>query len=510
MASPLHTLGVAIILAFLVYHYIIYPTFLSPLSKIPNAHFTCPIHPLWMWWKRRGGREGVHSIFSAHQRKGPVVRLGPNEVSVASLDGLRQIYVGGFGKPKWYAEQFMNYETPNLVSMVSPKDHAGRRRMLSHVYSKSYLLNSKDMQVLSSAIIFDRLFPILEAAAQDSKPLDLYQANRALGADFMSAFVFGLTNSTNLTCNTTERQEFFHNHDELLRNPAEKGKARQEIEGYGLELCQAANALLRRPSAKMKSSTTASTEPVVYAQLYSRLPKESLKTNAAISPALASETLDHFVAGPEGTRTTLTFLQWELSKRPALQARLRNELFTLDPPVQPTFRTHPNSPNGQVTQRLPSFQALDALPLLDAIVQETLRLYPASQAPQFRITPPGGCTLEKRFYVPGGVRIGTAVFCMHRNEDIFPNASSWEPERWMKEQDSARLKEMRRWFWAFGSGPRTCTGRYFVVLVMKILIAAIYTNYTTSIVDDEGMEQEDTFLGHPVGEKLVLRLSSVV
>jgi len=45
---------------------------------------------------------------------------------------------------------------------------------------------------------------------------------------------------------------------------------------------------------------------------------------------------------------------------------------------------------------------------------------------------------------------------------------------------------------------------------MKLLVAAIYTNYTTSIVDDEGMEQADRFLGHPVGEKLVLKLSSVL
>src|SRR5689334_1339151 len=139
--AALSIVGVAFLLAFLLYHYIIYPAFLSPFSKIPNAHFTCSVSPIWMKWKRRGGREGIQSIFTAHQRKGPVVRLGPNEVSVASLEGLRQIYVGGFGKPKWYAEQFMHYGTPNMVSMASPKDHAERRRMLSHIYSKSYLLH---------------------------------------------------------------------------------------------------------------------------------------------------------------------------------------------------------------------------------------------------------------------------------------------------------------------------------------------------------------------------------
>lgn len=44
---------------------------------------------------------------------------------------------------------------------------------------------------------------------------------------------------------------------------------------------------------------------------------------------------------------------------------------------------------------------------------------------------------------------------------------------------------------------------------MKLVIAALYTNYTTSIIDDQGMEQEDAFLGHPVGEKLLLKLKSV-
>jgi hypothetical protein len=461
----LSALGVAIILAFLGYRYIIYPVFICPLSKIPNAHFTAPVCPLWMWWNRRGGCEGTRSIFLAHQHKGPIVRLGPNEVSVASVDGLRQIYVGGFTKPKWYAEQFMNYGLPNLVSMVSPKDHADRRRALSHIYSKSYLHNSKDMRVFSSVIIFDRLFPILEPTAQGDLPLDLYQVNRALGSDFLSAYIFGLPNSTNTTCDATERRELFCKIDALFRNLSDDGKARQEVEARGFELCQAANVLLQQPSLSQGNTTPLSTEPVVFALLQSHLPK-SPKANVAINPAIASETLDHFLAGGEGTKTTLTFLQWELSKRPSLQARLRNELSTLDPPIKPSSRMQADSSRHQEAQPLPSFQTLDALPLLDAIVRESLRVYPASQAPQFRITPPAGCTIEERFHVPGGVRISTAVFCMHRNEDVFSNASSWEPDRWIQKQDSARLEEMKRWFWAFGSGPRTCIGRHFVVLGM--------------------------------------------
>jgi cytochrome P450 len=456
-------LGVSIILVLLAYRYILYPAFLSPLSRIPNAHFTVSFCPLWMWWKRRGGREGTGSIFAAHRQKGPIVRLGPNEVSVASVDGLRQIYTGGFRKPKWYAEQFMHYQTPNLVSMVSPTDHAKRRRALSHVYSKSQLLSSRDMHLLSEAILFGRLFPILEASAQRGAPVDFYQLNRALGSDFMSAYLFGLPNATNTICNASERRDLFRDSDAFFRNLSSSGKVRQVVEARGLQLCQAASELVRHPPLH-KNMPQPFTEPVVFASLHSRLPKAP-EANDTINPGVLSEMLDHFLAGPEGTKTTLTFLQWELSKQPSLQARLRQELSTLSPAIKPTSRTQADPTGRQAPRLLPSFQALDALPLLDAIVLESLRVYPASQAPQFRVTPPGGCTIEQRFHVPGGVQISTAVFCMHRNEEVFPNASAWEPERWMQ-GDGAQLEEMKRWFWAFGSGPRTCIGRHFVVLGM--------------------------------------------
>lgn len=39
---------------------------------------------------------------------------------------------------------------------------------------------------------------------------------------------------------------------------------------------------------------------------------------------------------------------------------------------------------------------------------------------------------------------------------------------------------------------------------MKYIIAAIYTNFLTSVVDDEGIEQTDGFMAGPKGEQLIL------
>lgn len=44
---------------------------------------------------------------------------------------------------------------------------------------------------------------------------------------------------------------------------------------------------------------------------------------------------------------------------------------------------------------------------------------------------------------------------------------------------------------------------------MKLVVAAIYTNFQTSIVNDDRMEAIDAYTVKPRGEKLVLRFSKV-
>ena len=90
-----------------LYRFIIYPTFISPLSKIPNAHWTAPISPLWILWTRFSCREN-RDVHAAHLKHGPIIRLAPNELSVNDVAGLRTVYAGGFEKGEWYSI-FDNY-----------------------------------------------------------------------------------------------------------------------------------------------------------------------------------------------------------------------------------------------------------------------------------------------------------------------------------------------------------------------------------------------------------------
>jgi hypothetical protein len=100
--------GVAFCLA-CIYKLLIYPLFISPLSRIPSAHPLAKITPLWILWTRYRNCENS-IIHAAHQRHGPVIQLGPNELSVNCVKGgILTVYSGGFDKGDWY-DVFANYK----------------------------------------------------------------------------------------------------------------------------------------------------------------------------------------------------------------------------------------------------------------------------------------------------------------------------------------------------------------------------------------------------------------
>lgn len=98
--------GISLLL-YLLYKYVLYPAFLSPLSKVPKAHWSSSISSIWILWKRYVGAEN-ESIHAAHEKHGPIVRLGPNDINVNCVDGGIKT-LGAFEKPDWYPNAFFNY-----------------------------------------------------------------------------------------------------------------------------------------------------------------------------------------------------------------------------------------------------------------------------------------------------------------------------------------------------------------------------------------------------------------
>jgi hypothetical protein len=108
------------ILFYLFYQHFLYPAFLSPLAAIPNAHCTSAWSGGWVAWQRYHGQAN-RAIHDAHQRLGPVVRLGVMEISVNSVEAVNLVYSGIFEKDGFYVS-FANYEYGYVTSRDSRPD----------------------------------------------------------------------------------------------------------------------------------------------------------------------------------------------------------------------------------------------------------------------------------------------------------------------------------------------------------------------------------------------------
>src|SRR5262249_28091316 len=124
-------------LLFFLYRHTIHSDSISPISQVPPAHWSSRFCSLWILWIRYRERE-VRTIYEAHQRLGPVVRLAPNEISVNCVKGgIQAIYAGGFEKHEWYAHAFIKHGCFNMFSTLESRPHSIRKRMISNIYSKS-------------------------------------------------------------------------------------------------------------------------------------------------------------------------------------------------------------------------------------------------------------------------------------------------------------------------------------------------------------------------------------
>ena len=385
--------------------------------------------------------------------------------------------------------------------------------MLSNLFSKSVLQSSPHMKVISRAIVFDRLLTIIHQAALSNADIDIHDLGQGLTMDFVSAYLFGLASGTNFLQNPEYRHkmlsvyqsrkpyEFYHQETPTLLCwtralgvrliPEWCDAANELLDNWNLDLCDKA--------AKCVSSTDLDVEPVVYKQLKQsmdkQLPRGKEKDPEILEQQridIACELYDQLTAGHETSAVALTYLFWEMSKRKDLQAELRQELLTLDPPL-----IYPG-----VSEETPSPKSIDMLPLLDSIVTETLRLHAPIPGIEPRTTPYPECTLAGYSGIPPGTRVNAQAYSLHRNPEVYPKPLSWEPNRWLH---GSNKEEMNRWFWAFGSGGRMCVGSNLALQEIKLVVASIYTNFTTSIVETGDMEAIDAYTVKPKGEKLVLR-----
>lgn len=112
----------------------LYKRYASPLRKYPGP-FLASFSRLWKVYSTATGRTHLQHI-ELHRKYGPVVRIAPNEVSIASPEAARILLSAGkgFHKTKFYGV-FPPPENPDIFTEYREEVHAQKKRVANVPYS---------------------------------------------------------------------------------------------------------------------------------------------------------------------------------------------------------------------------------------------------------------------------------------------------------------------------------------------------------------------------------------
>ena len=151
-------------------------------------------------------------------------------------------------------------------------------------------------------------------------------------------------------------------------------------------------------------------------------------------------------------------MQAVVAKQPEIQRQLYHDLQQL------------TSDNGDS----PSWSSLNALPLLEAVITETLRMHPPVPQGMQRNTPRRPTfTLIAGQPIPADTIVSVPTYSVQHDPRYFVSSDEWLPERWITEPDMVIDK---RAFFPFSVGPFNCAGKAFAMMEMKIFMARVVSN----------------------------------
>lgn len=241
-------------------------------------------------------------------------------------------------------------------------------------------------------------------------------------------------------------------------------------------------------------------------------------------PADAHSTNDPEAFTAEAFGTVFTYIVYELSHHSKIQSALREELRTIK---NPFF-------DSETPTDIPDSNALERLPLLGAVIKESLRLRNTSPNADPRVTPSNSaCTVGTLNNVPPNTRVCSYGWCLHRNPDVYHDPLTWDPYRWLEggSDDAAAAK---KWFFAFGAGSRKCIGQhiavermYFmflfpsspfkfskvltglVISVMRFSIATLYSRFSTEVTDETAYPGRNNPMSSDLSENLQIKFQKL-
>ena len=187
-------------------------------------------------------------------------------------------------------------------------------------------------------------------------------------------------------------------------------------------------------------------------------------------PQLLGHLATLFSSGHETTASALAWTLFLLAQHPRVLADLQDEL------------------DGVLHGDAPTVAQLRDLPLLDRVINESLRLFPPGM--WMLRTSTGPFTLGP-YDFPAGTRIVFSPAVTHRRADLYPDPHRFLPERW------EHLDPTPYEYLPFGAGSRRCLGATFAMMELRLVVPLIVQRFRLRLRDGTRVDRAGAVLSFP-------------
>lgn len=367
--------------------WIIYTLFFHPLSRYPGPKLAAITPFVHLMWDVQGKQH--EKMKELHDKYGDVVRFSPNSLCYRTAPAWREIYGHRTTSRSIFVKDPSLYPlAPNGVNTIitaNGDDHTRMRRLLAHAFSRKALSEQEGILHIYADLLLDRLGGMIGASSSTNIDMSLWFNFTTF--DLIGALAFGepfdcLMNSQ------------YHWWVSLLQDAVKGSTYLKVFYFYPIFLPLLALLVPKHLIQKRQDSFDLSVEKTrrrlksdtTRPDFISYIIKHSKDGSGLTEGEIDANSAVFVLAGSETTAALLSGCVYHMLQDQNKYRRLVQEI------------------RGAFTKAADIKLAdIADLPYLNAVLAESLRVYPPVPALLPRLVPEGGAIINEKF-VPAGVR----------------------------------------------------------------------------------------------------------
>ncbi|KAI0536737.1 cytochrome P450 [Xylaria digitata] len=457
-----------------------YRLYFDPLAEFPGPRLAAATH----WYEAyydifsQGGGQWTFQIRRLHEKYGPIVRINPDEIHIDDAEYYDVVFCNSApNRPIDKTEKFRyRFSVPEATVQTGLAEvHRRRRAAIAPCFSKARIRSrNDDLQAIVDGIskrlsteyagtgkVFNVTF-MWSAMASDiimeiafARPTDYSSA-----PDFTSPFAQAIAQAVNAAHVMTHFGFLVTALNSLpdivlaVLMPSFKPVLR-----FRKEMTQQIQGFLDGD----KSTSKQPSHPTIFHDALSAdLPPEDMTLSRLQQEAMAVNG-----GAVETTSWALTVAVFHIVNNPSINSRLKRELTSAMP---------------DPTKILP-WNELEELPYLSAVIMEALRLSFGSVQRLPRVSRLGSLKY-KDWTIPPNTAVSMDAYHMHMNETVFPNATEFEPDRWLGDpKGPGGLRPLSSYMVSFSRGARNCLGMNLAWMELYVGLATIFRRHNLELFE---------------------------